>query len=240
MAQLLPSGLRQEMRHSAPCRRIRRPLRGNGSCSGYWPAPTCCSPRFGHRPCSAGLVEIAAARLPGVVDGDHRRQPRPMGDEPDPRSDLSGRGGPAGRAVRATLFADMGAPSSLPKPLLQATLHVGSVQARAVIEVALSTAAAWLALPRHWGLTAPGAAVGGGHAGYRLCLPGWPGGRGGMNCGLPRALCEAVGLQDWVARDVPGQHPCRHRGLCAGLTQRQLSVWRPSATFPLHTLPGRA
>lgn len=36
------------------------------------------------------------------------------------------------------------------------------------LEVALSSAAAYLALPRNWGLTQAGAAVGGGHAGYRV------------------------------------------------------------------------
>ena len=36
------------------------------------------------------------------------------------------------------------------------------------VEVALSEAAAYLALPRNWGLTQDGAAVGGGHAGYRV------------------------------------------------------------------------
>jgi alpha-methylacyl-CoA racemase len=41
-------------------------------------------------------------------------------------------------------------------------------------EVALSSAAAYLALPRSWGLTQPAGAVGGAHAGYRVypCLDG--------------------------------------------------------------------
>ena len=35
-------------------------------------------------------------------------------------------------------------------------------------EVALSDAAAYLALPRTWGLTSPQGSVGGAHAGYRV------------------------------------------------------------------------
>jgi alpha-methylacyl-CoA racemase len=47
--------------------------------------------------------------------------------------------------------------------LLQKTQTLATYQ-----EIALSDAAAYLALPRNWGLTLPTGAVGGAHAGYRV------------------------------------------------------------------------
>ncbi len=66
-----------------------------------------------------------------------------------------------------TLYADMGGSLMASEAVLQAVL----LQRRGkscYLEVALSSAAAYLALPRNWGLTQAGAAVGGGHAGYRV------------------------------------------------------------------------
>ena len=72
-----------------------------------------------------------------------------------------------GLDLPATLYADMGGALMTIQAVLQAVLQArhgkGVYQ-----EVALASAAAWLALPRTWGLTQPGAPVGGGHAGYRV------------------------------------------------------------------------
>ena len=72
-----------------------------------------------------------------------------------------------GLELPATLYADMGGSLMASEAVLQAALL--QKQGKSLyLEVALSEAAAYLALPRTWGLTQPGAAVGGGHAGYRV------------------------------------------------------------------------
>ncbi|HEY8050885.1 MAG TPA: CoA transferase, partial [Ramlibacter sp.] len=75
----------------------------------------------------------------------------------------------------ATLYADMGGSLLASEAVLQAALHLnarysgaGETPRGVFIEVALSDAAAYLALPRTWGLTKPDGAVGGAHAGYRV------------------------------------------------------------------------
>lgn len=75
----------------------------------------------------------------------------------------------------ATLYADMGGSLIASEAVLQAALHLnaryageGETPRGIFIEVALSDAAAWLGLPRHWGLTKPTGSVGGAHAGYRV------------------------------------------------------------------------
>ena len=75
----------------------------------------------------------------------------------------------------ATLYADMGGSLMAAEAVLQAALHLnarysgeGETPRGICIEVALSEAAAYLGLPRHWGLTQQQGAVGGAHAGYRM------------------------------------------------------------------------
>ncbi|HUR90687.1 MAG TPA: CoA transferase [Ramlibacter sp.] len=74
-----------------------------------------------------------------------------------------------------TLYADMGGSLMAAEAVLQAALHLatrysgeGETPRGIPIEVALSEAAAYLGLPRHWGLTVEKGAVGGAHAGYRV------------------------------------------------------------------------
>jgi alpha-methylacyl-CoA racemase len=73
-----------------------------------------------------------------------------------------------GLELPPTLYADMAgsllASEAVLKALLMRTRDGKGVQ----IEVALSDAAHYLALPRGWGLTSPAGAVGGSHAGYRV------------------------------------------------------------------------
>jgi alpha-methylacyl-CoA racemase len=80
-----------------------------------------------------------------------------------------------GLELPATLYADMGGSLMASEAVLQAAMHLnarysgeGETPRGIFIEVALSDAAAWLALPRHWGLTKPTGSVGGAHAGYRV------------------------------------------------------------------------
>ena len=73
-----------------------------------------------------------------------------------------------GLDLPATLYADMGGSLMTTEAVLQAVLHQRAQGAGLRLEVALSEAAAYLGLPRQWGLTQPGATIGGGHAGYRV------------------------------------------------------------------------
>ena len=73
-----------------------------------------------------------------------------------------------GLDLPATLFADMGGALMASEAVLQALLERAHTGSGVCIEVALADAAAWLAQPRHWGLTTPDGDVGGAHAGYRI------------------------------------------------------------------------
>jgi crotonobetainyl-CoA:carnitine CoA-transferase CaiB-like acyl-CoA transferase len=80
-----------------------------------------------------------------------------------------------GLDLPATLYADMSGSIMASEAVLRAALHLnarysgeGETPRGIHIEVPLSDAASYLALPRLWGLTKPSAAVGGAHAGYRV------------------------------------------------------------------------
>ncbi len=75
-----------------------------------------------------------------------------------------------GLELPPTLYADMAGSLMASEAVLQALLlRAASKDGAGVrIEVALSEAARYLALPRQWGLTEPQGSVGGAHAGYRV------------------------------------------------------------------------
>ena len=73
-----------------------------------------------------------------------------------------------GTELPPTLFADMGGALMASEAVLQAQLARAQTGVGCCIDVALSDAAAWLGLPRHWGLTTAQGDVGGKHAGYRV------------------------------------------------------------------------
>ena len=83
-----------------------------------------------------------------------------------------------GLNLPATLFADMAGSSLAVEAVLKALwqrARPGRTHGKGVFhEVALENAAAYLALPRHWGLTLPLGSVGGAHAGYAVyaCIKG--------------------------------------------------------------------
>ena len=83
-----------------------------------------------------------------------------------------------GLNLPATLFADMAGSSLAVEAVLKALwqrARPGRTHGKGVFhEVALEGAAAYLALPRHWGLTSPKGSVGGAHAGYAVyaCIKG--------------------------------------------------------------------
>jgi crotonobetainyl-CoA:carnitine CoA-transferase CaiB-like acyl-CoA transferase len=135
-----------------------------------------------------------------------------------------------------TLFADMAGALLACEAVLSA-LRQRERQGHGVRqEVALSAAAAWLGLPRHWGLTAPGAVVGGGHAGYRVyaCKDGRVA-VAALEPHFAQGLCEAAGL-----KPAPMMAPAMHRALEAWFAQQTrptLDALARRLNLPLHTLP---
>jgi alpha-methylacyl-CoA racemase len=100
-----------------------------------------------------------------------------------------------GTDLPATLYADMAGSLAASEAVLQAVLLQKTQGAATCQEVALSDAAAYLALPRNWGLTLPTGAVGGAHAGYRVypCTDG----RATVAALEPHfaaALCKVAGI----------------------------------------------
>ena len=73
-------------------------------------------------------------------------------------------------ALPPTLYADMGGALMATEAIMQAAL-VNRAKVRVsgrYLEVALESAAAYLAQPRQWRLTTPEAPIGGAHAGYKV------------------------------------------------------------------------
>ncbi len=163
---------------------------------------------------------------------------------------LAERGLVTGLDLPATLYADMGGSLMVSEAVLQAVLAQklrpdapGSYQ-----EVALSDAAGYLALPRTWGLTHPGprAAVGGGHAGYRVypCADGRVA-VAALEPHFAAALCQVAGLPlDGLASAEALNEvmfsPAAAEAMGAFLKQQscqQLEALAAQHDLPLHCLP---
>jgi crotonobetainyl-CoA:carnitine CoA-transferase CaiB-like acyl-CoA transferase len=103
----------------------------------------------------------------------------------------------------------------------------------------LSDAAAYLALPRAWGLTRSGAAIGGGHAGYRVypCQDGRVA-VAALEPHFARALCGAAGLTyEGIATML---QPASHDTIAAfvlGQSRQALDRLALAQDIPLLTLP---
>jgi alpha-methylacyl-CoA racemase len=138
-----------------------------------------------------------------------------------------------------TLFADMGGALMATQAVLQAVLQQRATGKGLYLEVALSAAAAWLALPRHWGLTTPGGAVGGAHAGYRVypCQDG----RVAVAALEPHfavALCACAGITISSPRAM--LEPRIHSALAnwfAGQTRQTLDLLAVTHDIPMLTMP---
>jgi alpha-methylacyl-CoA racemase len=144
-----------------------------------------------------------------------------------------------GLDLPATLYADMGGSLMASEAVLQAIMHRAAKGKGVYLEVALSGAATYLALPRAWGLTQPDAAVGGGHAGYQV-----------YNCKDGRVAVAAL-EPHFAARlcQAAGVSPAQPSALYAPATKRAIAVWMLDKTrkqldalaiekdIPLHTLP---
>ena len=122
--------------------------------------------------------------------------------------------------------------------VLQAVLHQRAKGKGAYLEVALSAAAGYLALPRSWGLTQAGAAVGGGHAGYRLyaCKDGRVA-LAALEPHFAARLSEAAGVQasSMKAMFAPATHAAMEAWF-KGKTRKELDALAVKKDIPLHTL----
>ena len=137
-----------------------------------------------------------------------------------------------------TLYADMGGSLITSEAVLQAVLHQRTAGTGVYLEVALSDATAYLALPRHWGLTQPGAAVGGGHAGYRVypCADGRVA-LAALEPHFAARLCAAAGVA--VTSFDALLLPATHAAIAAFVrtqTRQALEQLAVERDIPLHTL----
>ncbi|MBK5205143.1 MAG: CoA transferase [Polaromonas sp.] len=143
-----------------------------------------------------------------------------------------------GLDLPATLYADMGGSLMTSEAVLQAVMHQRSKGKGVYLEVALSSAAAYLALPRSWGLTKAGAAVGGGHAGYRVypCKDGRVA-VAALEPHFAAGLCVAAGIEATSMKAMFA--PATHQAVAAFLltrTRKQLDKLAVTKDIPLHTL----
>ena len=137
-----------------------------------------------------------------------------------------------------TLYADMAGSLMASEAVLKARLMQLQKGKGVRLDIALSDAAAYLALPRNWGLTTPGAAVGGGHAGYRVypCKDGRVA-VAALEPHFAAALAAAAGLTK--SNIFAMFEPQSHAAVAAFLltkTRDQLDALAVDKDIPLHTL----
>ena len=145
-----------------------------------------------------------------------------------------------GMELPPSLFADMGGAVMASEAALKAVITLKTTGKGTHHEVALSEAAAWLALPRQLGMTTPDGAVGGAHAGYRVYA--CKNGRVAVAALEPHfatRLCEAAGIT--LAHPVKDLFkPATRQAIEAFLasqTRAQLDKLATAKDIPLMTLP---
>jgi alpha-methylacyl-CoA racemase len=145
-----------------------------------------------------------------------------------------------GMDLPPSLFADMGGALMASEATLKAVITLKTTGKGTRHEVALSEAAAWLALPRQLGLTTPDGAVGGAHAGYRIYA--CKNGRVAVAALEPHfalSLCEAAGLK--LAHPVKDLFKAATRQaietFMASQTRAQLDKLATAKDIPLMSLP---
>jgi crotonobetainyl-CoA:carnitine CoA-transferase CaiB-like acyl-CoA transferase len=145
----------------------------------------------------------------------------------------------------ATLYADMGGSLMASEAVLKAALHLnaryqgaGDTPRGIYLEVALSDAARYIGLPRHWGLTTPKGSVGGAHAGYRLypCKDGRVA-VAALESHFAAALCAQAGVVG-TGRDVMHERSTHEQiaAFFAAHTREELDRIATQHDIPLHTL----
>ncbi|MHB1124728.1 MAG: CoA transferase [Ramlibacter sp.] len=159
---------------------------------------------------------------------------------------LAANGLVTGLDLPPTLYADMGGSLMASEAVLQAALqqaerYAGTGETHPpgrYLEVALADAAAYLGLPRQWGLTQPQGAVGGAHAGYRVypCRDGRVA-VAALEPHFAAALCAAAGVQPADLRAMFA--PATHHAIAEFMRTRsraELDRLAVENDIPLHTL----
>jgi crotonobetainyl-CoA:carnitine CoA-transferase CaiB-like acyl-CoA transferase len=145
-----------------------------------------------------------------------------------------------GTRLPPTLYADMGGSLLASEAVLQAALRKRDAGAGAsppeglYVEVPLSRAAAWLGLPRHWGLTQPDGPVGGAHAGYRVypCRDGRVA-VAALEPHFARRLCEAVGVPAEMMAPATREAVA---AFFASRSRQEIDLLARERDLPLHTM----
>lgn len=159
---------------------------------------------------------------------------------------LAANGLVTGLELPPTLYADMGGSLMASEAVLQVALQQAERYAGTgephppgkYLEVALADAAAYLGLPRRWGLTQPPGAVGGAHAGYRVyaCRDGRVA-VAALEPHFAAALCAAAGVPPGDIRTMFA--PATHHAVAAFMSTRtraELDRLAVENDIPLHTL----
>ena len=144
-----------------------------------------------------------------------------------------------GLDLPATLYADMGGSLMASEAVLQARLLQLQTGKGLRLEVALSEAARYLALPRTWGLTQPGGAVGGAHAGYQVyaCKDGRVA-LAALEPHFARRMAEAAGMTaDGMGSMLSAQAIEAIARFMAVNTRAELEALAVDKDIPLLTLP---
>lgn len=153
----------------------------------------------------------------------------------------------SGLDLPPTLYADMGGSLMASEAVLRAVMIQKSKNKGVFLEVALSDAAAYLALPRTWGLTRPpgangkndiGGSVGGGHAGYRVypCKDGRVA-VAALEPHFAASLCAAAGIAQSGMLTMFA--PATHAGVAAfylSKTRKELDALAVAKDIPMHTM----
>jgi crotonobetainyl-CoA:carnitine CoA-transferase CaiB-like acyl-CoA transferase len=138
-----------------------------------------------------------------------------------------------------SLFADMGGALMASEATLKAVLGLKTTGKGSRHEVALSEAAAWLAMPRRLGMTVPKGSVGGAHAGYRVYA--CKNGRVAVAALEPHfaaSLCEAAGVplsHSYKDMFKPSTHQAIESFL-ASQTRQQLDKLATAKDIPMLSL----
>lgn len=138
----------------------------------------------------------------------------------------------------ATLYADMAGSLMVSEAVLQARLLQLAKGQGVRLQIALSDAAQYLALPRSWGLIDSNTVLGGAHAGYRVlaCKDGRVA-LAALEPHFAAALAQAVGLPHTSVQAMftPESHAAIAHW-CAGLTRAELEAIGNARDIPLFTM----
>ncbi len=160
---------------------------------------------------------------------------------------LAERGLINGVELPATLYADMSGALMATEAVLRcmtrdraatgAQSAPTSASAGHYVEVPLADAADWLALPRRFGLTAPGSLLGGAHAGYRVypCRDGRVA-VAALEPHFARALCNVAGVPPAAADPAAAATHTAIATFFADRTRAELDQLARERDIPLHTL----